>query len=366
MDMHPAAEYPAVVRPLALSFAFVVGASFCALNATLAREARADTPDPGVLFDRGLAEMQAHQFATGCPDLAESYRLEPHAGGLFTLAECEAQWGKIASAIADYDGFLDLLSHLPPPDRVKQAARAKLAAEKRTALAREVPHVTLSLDTNVVAGTTVTLDGKAVPDASLRLALAVDPGDHLATLHLPDGRTTEQHVTVAAGETRAVTLTMTPPPTAATPTGDEPTDTPTEPPAATPASTSSRNTAVFVTGGIGAAALIAGGVLGAIVLSDKSSIDAHCPAGVCDTSSQASSANSAKTLGWISTGAFAAGGAAVVAAVVLRFAWPKAPPASTSTGAASLQPLLSFSGGFSGLSGMGMGTGGVAGIRGAW
>jgi hypothetical protein len=152
---------------------------------------------------------------------------------------------------------------------------------------------------------------------------------------------------------------MTPPPTAATPTGDQPTDATTEPPATTPTSTSSRNTVVFVTGGIGAAALIAGGVLGAIVLSDASSLNAHCPGGVCDTPSQASSANSAKTLGWISTGALAAGGAAVVAAVVLRFAWPKAPPAST--GSASLQPLLSFSGGFSG-----MGTGGVAGIRGAW
>src|ERR1700724_1365517 len=49
--------------------------------------ARADGPDPAAaLFDRGLADMQAHRYATACPELAESYRLDPHAGGLFTLA----------------------------------------------------------------------------------------------------------------------------------------------------------------------------------------------------------------------------------------------------------------------------------------
>jgi hypothetical protein len=90
--------------------------------------ARADGADPAALFDRGLSDMQAHRYATGCPALAESYRLDPHAGGLFTLAECENQWGKIASAIADYDTFLDLLAHLPAADRAKQQDRAKIAA----------------------------------------------------------------------------------------------------------------------------------------------------------------------------------------------------------------------------------------------
>jgi len=340
------------VRAFALSFALVASASLSVLHPAVAR---ADTPDPGALFDRGLAEMQAHQYATGCPDLAQSYQLEPHAGGLFTLAECEAQWGKIASAIADYDGFLDLLTHLPAADRAKQAARARLAAEKRTALAREVPHVTLSLDTDVVAGTTVTLDGKAVPDASLRLALAVDPGDHLAALHLPDGRTTQQHVTVAAGETRAVTLSMAPPPTAPTKPVEAVADTPTETPEAPPVEPrpSSRNTVVLVTGAVGAAALIAGVAMGGVVLADKSSINAHCTsAGVCDSPSEASSANGAKTLGWISTAAVGAGGAAVLAAVILRFTWRKAPPATAS---AAIEPSVMFTG-----------TGGAVGIRGAW
>jgi hypothetical protein len=321
----------------------LVAAAFVCLDA---RAAPPDTHDPGALFDKGLAEMQAHQYATGCPALAESYRLDPHAGGLFTLAECESEWGKIASAIADYDGFLDLYSHLPAPDKVRQRTRANVAAEKRTALAREVPRITLTLDTKVATGSTVTLDGKSIPGSSMRSALPVDPGDHVATLLSPDGRKSEQHVTVAVGETRAVMLTLPPIPVAKV-------DVPTEPAESTPeepAPKSSRNSVVFVTGGVGAAALVAGGVLGAIVLAQKSSIDSHCPnPQMCDSVSDANSANSARTLGWISTGVLAAGGAAVAAAVILRFTWPK----TKTSMSASFVPAAT-------------GTGGVAGLGGVW
>jgi hypothetical protein len=293
-------------------------------SALVCGRTRADGPDPATLFDSGLVDMQAHRYATGCPALAESYRLDPHAGGLFTLAECENQWGKIASALADYDTFLDLVAHLPAPDRAKQQERAKIAAERRSALSREIPGLTLSLAADVPAGSTVMLDGKAVPTAGLRSTLPVDPGEHDVVLRGPDGRTTQQHVILARGERKAVTLTPPPPLSGVVPDASDTVAPPTDEKPSPAESGSSRKTAVLVTAIFGAAAVVAGGVTGAIVLAEKASIDKDCPTPTtCASSSDASSANRAKTLGWVSTGTFIGGGALLGAAAILWFTRPK-------------------------------------------
>ncbi len=165
--------------------------------------ARGDDLDPAALFDKGLADMRAHRFPEACRELAESYRIDPHAGGLFTLAECETQSGKTASALADYDRFLNLVAHLPARDRTKQAERAKVAAERRAALARDVPTLTISLDASVPAGSTVTVDGRAIPSANVGSLLPEDPGDHVVSVRAPDGRTGEAHASLAPRDARA-------------------------------------------------------------------------------------------------------------------------------------------------------------------
>jgi hypothetical protein len=319
-----------VAGPLAF---FLLGS---AMGTTVAL---ADGPDAAsTLFDRGLADMQAQKYSTACPEIAESYRLDPHAGGLFTLAECENQWGKIASAMADYDSFLDLVAHLPPRDRSKQEARAKIAAEKRAALSREVPSVTVSLEAGIPVGSTVKVDGRAVSSAKLDTAIPLDPGDHVITIEAPDGRTNEQHVSLAKRDARAVALVL-PPLSAAPAEGAKP---------VASDSGSSRTTLMWVTGGVGAAAVVAGVVMGAIVVADKSSIDNNCPtATTCATAADANSANSARTLGWASTGTLIGGGAAIGAAVVL---WLTRPAASSS----SVEPIIapSTSGAVLGLKGV--------------
>jgi hypothetical protein len=291
--------------------------------------------DPGALFDKGLADMKAGRFAQACAELAESYRLDPHAGGLFTLAECENQAGKIASAMKDYDGFLDLVGQLPAKEKRKQEARAKVAVERRTALARDVPSLTITLAPDVPQGSTVSVDGKAVPAASFGSAVNQDPGDHVILLEAPDGRTANQNLTLAPHDSRAVTLTF---------PATKPVAKPSEPAADDPGA--SWRTAAYVTGGVGVAGVLAGSVMGAIVLADKSSITKNCPtASTCASPADASSANSARTLGWASTGAFIAGGAAVGAAVILWFGKPSK--------TASVEPVVapSTNGGMVGLRG---------------
>ena len=58
------------------------------------------------LFSKGLADMEAGRYDAACPAIGESYRLDPRGGTLFTLAECEAKAGKIATAVARYDDAL--------------------------------------------------------------------------------------------------------------------------------------------------------------------------------------------------------------------------------------------------------------------
>jgi hypothetical protein len=321
----------------------LVGPCLVSLAGSVVRPtvAWADGPDPAAtLFDRGLADMQAHQYATACPELAESYRLDPHAGGLFTLAECENQWGKIASAIADYETFLDLVAHLPPRDRARQEERAKIAAERKAALSREVPTITVSLDADIPAGSIVKVDGRAVPATSLGSAIPQDPGDHVIVVQASDGRTSEQHVTLAKREARAVTLVLA---AVAAPA----TDAVSESARNSGDAGATRRTIVYVSAGVGAAAVVAGVVMGGIVFGDKSSIDKNCPtASTCASSADAASANSARTLGWASTGTIIGGGVALGAAAILWFTRPSSP---------SVEPVIAPST-----------NGGMLGLRGVW
>jgi len=290
---------------------FAVAATVLALHPGTAR---ADE-DPAALFDRGLADMRAHRFPDACRELAESYRLDPHAGGLFTLAECDTESGKVASALSDYDSFLDLVAHLPARERARQEERAKIAAERRVALAREVPTLTINLDPAIPPASTVTVDGRALPAAKVGTPVQEDPGDHVVSVHAPDGRTGDQTVKLVARDARAITLTL----SSATPAGPatDKADSTNDPGAGW-------RTAAYVTAGVGGAALLAGAIMGAVVVADKSSIDSQCPtASTCASASDASAANSARTLGWVSTGAFIGAGAALGAAAYLWFARPK-------------------------------------------
>ena len=51
------------------------------------------------LFDRGVEQLEAGHFNRACPAIEKSYQLDPRPGTLFTLAECEAKRGRLATAV---------------------------------------------------------------------------------------------------------------------------------------------------------------------------------------------------------------------------------------------------------------------------
>src|SRR5262249_5323112 len=136
-----------------------------------------DAAAAAALFDRGLADMEAGKYETGCPALGDSYRLDQRAGVLFTWAEGESKWGKIASAVAHYDDYLARFARMPIDQQTSQREREQVATRQLVALKPQVPHLTLRL-ASPPPGVKITRDGSELSTASLDVPLPLDPGDH--------------------------------------------------------------------------------------------------------------------------------------------------------------------------------------------
>jgi len=154
--------------------------------------------------------MQAGRYETGCPALAESYRLDPRPGVLFTLAECEREWGKLATALGYYNAYLSNYVRMNAAEQAGQAEREKIALGHQRALKQDVPQLTLALAPDLAKGARVTRDGVLLNDAVLGVALPVDPGEHHIKLEMPDGSVREWTITMTKAERRELTLSVRP------------------------------------------------------------------------------------------------------------------------------------------------------------
>lgn len=277
-----------------------------------------------VLFDQGLADMQAGRYESGCRALAESYRLDPRPGTLFTLAECEAKRGKIASAVARYSDYLALHDKLPPDKRAKQLDRDKIAQKQRAALAPLIPELTLRLPEGAPPGVVVKQDDLVVEPSALDKPMALDPGEHVIVTRAPDGSETTLRVTLVAGEHRTVTLEVKRAPGAA------------EVPA--------RRYVAYASGGIGVAGVGVGAVAGILMFTRKGTIEDNCrdsgpKVKVCNAAG-AAAGESAKTLGAVSTVGLSVGVAALGVGLALLLTEPKAPSAPASAVVTGLRALM--------------------------
>ncbi|WP_437586733.1 hypothetical protein [Sorangium sp. So ce1000] len=311
------------------------------------------------LFNRGLADMLAGKFQTGCPALTESYRLDPRPGRLFTLAECEAKWGRTATAVSRYNDFLALYSRMSESEQLKQYDRYKIVLEQRDALAPLVPQLTLSLPSDAPPGTLVQRDGITLEGPSLGIALPVNPGEHVVTTKAPGGPVHEVRFTIEKSEQKTIELEVKPPdaPPPATP-ADQPPRQGAVPPAqhdegalrAPPPApgTSGRRVMAYVTGGLGAGGLIAGAVTGLMALNESRVADEDCDdsssgRAVCKTVEGQAAGKRAKDLGLVSTIGFGAGAVLAGTAVVLLLTEPSPSGAQASAAPRPQNSAVSWS-----------------------
>jgi hypothetical protein len=283
----------------------------------------------GALFERGLSEMEAGRLDAACPKIAESFHLDPRPGTLFTLAECESRAGKIASAYVHYADYAARFAKMNAAERLKQKERPSIAERQLKALRASIPELTIEVRGSLPEGAVVRRDGVVLGAASLGTPLPLDPGQHEVTIVLTDGKVARETLVLKVSERRQLLIAPPVPELRATEAKRTELGSATTqggPVEAPEAHAPSHGHAGFTiaTGIVAAGALAFGSVAGLLAMGKKSTIEANCVAVVCNREGK-DAADSARSLGAMSTIGFVAGGVAALATLVLFVTEPRGP-----------------------------------------
>lgn len=317
-----------------------IGALLLAASLTSARIAGAAPPhDPAqVLFDRGVADMEAGLFEKACPAIEASQRLEPMPGTLFALADCEAQRGRLATAMRYYAEYLVLYRAFSQPKKAEQKDRAITSEEQLRKLDSLVPRLTLKLPATAPPDIIVERDGDIVADLSLGTALPVDPGDHIVTTRVPGAAAIETRVSLAAGESKTLELRITldsKAPEKAPDVGPVARTAPALPPA--PPDIRAWRIGTWSAGAAAVVGLTIGAVAGVLAIEQRAVMSRNCqPDGSvtrCNTAG-IEAKNRLVSFGDASTVGFVAGGAGLGVGLGLYLATPTTPTPVDGVGSA--------------------------------
>jgi hypothetical protein len=276
------------------------------------------------VFEEAKQAFDRKQYDVACLKFLQSYELDrTKVGVLYALAECYAEAGKIASAIARYREYAQAAGVLPPAALAKHLDRIEHAKSQQSALAPEVPEVTIVVRGAGAAGARVTLDGNELQEASLKSPQALDPGEHRVVVTPREGAAIERVFRVKRGEKKPLELEVgtkavaAPSSEAQTSLAGSGSKGPTSGSAPSDG-ISARRVGAYAAFGVGAAGLIAMGITGGIVLANKGAVHDGCPAdlgddnGGCATQDDADRGNLMYSLSVVSTvslGVAIAGGA---------------------------------------------------------
>ena len=329
----------------------LVGAALVGMLGALPASAQPKPPAQAAeLFRKGLDDMMAGRFDTGCPALAESHRLDPRAGTLFTLAECENKAGHVASAAIRYQEYLHLFATLSPDQQEKQRGRELISAQQAAALAPRIPKLTLVLPPDAPAGTVVKRDGVVVEPSALGTATPIDPGEHSLAAEAPGKPAYETRFQITASEHKRVVIELGPPAAA-------PATTAAPPPVEPPSDGSALRTAGLVVGGVGLAAVVVGAITGGLAMSENGKAKDNCNGTVCNQDGL-DAIDRTRPLGNASTACFVVGGVGLAAGVLMFVLAPSGEMEAGTVAAPhfSLKPWFASTDP----------AGGVAGLEGAW
>lgn len=267
------------------------------------REAKAQA-----LFEAGVDGMRAGDYGSACPKLAESHALSPSLGALFTLAECEAAWGKVATAVERYQSFVNELTALKQSRRDKFEERSRKALEKIAALTPLAPELTVDVPAASPGGLVLKRNGSVVDPSEYGVARKVDPGDYVLGAEVQGKLVWERRIKLSQRDRARVDVPLLDSSTpglsgsasSPLPEGDG----------------SAARTWGYVVGGVGALGLATGIVAGSIALGQKGTIDDNCPELTCNAEGR-SAVTTGQTSALVSTVSFPIGLAGLAGATIL-------------------------------------------------
>lgn len=273
----------------------------------------ADTALAEALFVDGRALMKEKKYDVACPKFEESYRLVAKLGTLLNLAACHDEQGKTGSAWGEYTKAITEAKTANETERVEFARKKLDALEGR--LSKVVVEVA-----SPVPGIDVTIAATTIRKAAWGTPIPLDPGEHELVVRAPGHTTFNKTVDVPVGPS---TTTVTVPALQPIPQGEEP-----EEPVGS--DESSQATIGWVVGAIGLVGIGIGAGFGVNTFVKKGDSSDHCDDNnLCDQTG-VDLRDAALTSATVSTIAFAVGGAAVVAGIIIIVTAPSSPDKETA------------------------------------
>lgn len=162
-------------------------------NVVLAADGH-DAAAAEALFQEGRTRLEAGDYASACPKLAESLRLDPATGTLIALAACHEKEGKLASAWAEFT------------EAASRAARDGSEERQQLALARveqlrpRLSSLTVRVSEAVAATPDLTIarSDRTLGRGEWNVALPVDGGRYVISVTAPERVPIELTVEVAS------------------------------------------------------------------------------------------------------------------------------------------------------------------------
>ncbi|HEX7604803.1 MAG TPA: hypothetical protein VF316_24460 [Polyangiaceae bacterium] len=292
--------------------------------------AHAEDPDSSpadALFREGRQAAEAGNYAVACPKFEESYRLDPAAGTLLNLGDCEENRGQLARA---WKHFRQLYDRLPATDDRRPIADARARAVEARA-----PKLRIVLTATSPAS--VTRDDVVVGRGSLGTSVPVEPGRHVVVVTSIGRREKRYEVSVNDGEDKELTVSSGEPLADAAPAPVAVVTLPAPSAVAAPLATqpprrdgSGQRTAAYVVGGVGLATFVTGTIFGVVALSRLSSANAACTGNVCASQDALSQFHGAQSFAIVSDVTIGIGIALIGTAVFLALTAPHGNAASAS------------------------------------
>lgn len=285
-----------------VTLAVVLGA-----GAAHAQETSAgDMAAADVLFAEGKKLSDAGNFPDACPRFEASMTLVPRLGVQLNLADCYEHVGRTASAWVTFGQAAALARRI-------NDSREALALQRQDALVPRLARLRVSVAHAGLEGFSLTRDGMRVAPSVYGVEVPVDPGVHQIDATAPDHLPWSTRV-VVSGEGDAVTVVIpeletTPRPPAAPPVAPVTPDARNDRPGAT--------RLVWITAGVGVAAIGAGAALGVAARSLWQEARPDCDASHNCTDAAYALIQRSRRDGNLSTYAFALGGVALATSIVL-------------------------------------------------
>jgi hypothetical protein len=206
-----------------------------------------------VLFDQAIEEMTNGKPQEACPKFRRSFDLDPKSSTLGNLGACYEATGQTGSAWAAYQ---ELSAYARVKGRSEWATKAE---ERIAALNPKLIRLLIRVPAALPDRFRLTRDGRVTTRDEWKIPLVIDPGKHVLGAEAQGYVPWRTEVDCSEG---SKTYTVDVPPLAKLP----------DPPSSAPL----RRTLGFVSMGVGAGALVAGGVFGLRANSIYSDVERNC------------------------------------------------------------------------------------------